>query len=146
MPIAFGFLNLANFSNFSLWSLFFWDRENFLKGRDVSGSGKPSGSGKFFHFYCFFVCLTWKLDPNLKISIFERLSDFIIFSKLKFSSLDRIFKLKYTKKAIKVKKISAAARLATAAHASPCKKVIRLEKKKVMRVKIWKTQFLDVFF
>ena len=39
--------------------------------------------------------------------------------KLKFSSLDQIFKFKYTKKPIKVKKFSAAARLAAAAHASP---------------------------
>ena len=42
----------------------------------------------------------------------------VILEKLKFSSLDQIFKLKYTKKVIKVKKFSAAARLAAAAHAS----------------------------
>ena len=41
------------------------------------------------------------------------------FQKLKFLSLDQIFKLKYAKKAIKVKKLSTAARLAAAAHASP---------------------------
>ena len=57
-----------------------------------------------------------------------------MFQKLKFSSLDQIFKLKYTKKAIKVNKFSTVARLAAAAHASPCEKVIR-SKKKVIRVK-----------
>ena len=46
---------------------------------------------------------------------------------MKFSSLDQIFK--YTKKGIKVKQFSAAALLAAAAHASPCEKVSRLEKK-----------------
>ena len=77
----------------------------------------------------------------------KKWSNLIIFEKLKFSSLDQIFKLKYTKKAIKVKKISAAARLAAAAHASACEKVNRFEKKKkVIRVKVLKTQFFGCFF
>ena len=54
---------------------------------------------------------------------------FEIFEKLKFSSLDQIFKLKYTKKTIKVKKFSAAARLAAAAHASTCEKSQSIRKK-----------------
>jgi len=74
----------------------------------------------------------------------KKWSNWIIFQKLKFSSLDQIFKLIYIKKAIKVKKFSAAARLAAAAHASPCEKVIQFEKK-VSRVKNLKIQFLDVF-
>ena len=56
-------------------------------------------------------------------------SNLVIFQKLKFSSLEQIVKLKYTRKAIKVKQNSAAARLAAAAHASLCKEVTRLKKK-----------------
>ena len=69
----------------------------------------------------------------------------IIFEKLKFSSLDQIFKLKYTKKAIKVKKVSAAARLAAAAHASACEKVSRFEKKGFREKKNKKFNFWDIF-
>ena len=59
------------------------------------------------------------LDLNPKrVPKLKKMMKFKIFEKLKFSNLDQIFKLKYTKKAIKVKKFSAAARLAAAAHAS----------------------------
>ena len=67
-----------------------------------------------------------------------------MFQKFKFSSVDQNFKLKYTKKAIKVKKTSAAARLAAAAHASSCKKVIQF-RKKIIRVKNLKIQFFVYF-
>ena len=75
----------------------------------------------------------------------KKWSNLIIFEKLKFSSLDQIFKLKYTKKAIKVKKFSAAARLAAAAHASACEKVSRFEKKRAQRKKNEKFNFWDIF-
>ena len=47
----------------------------------VSGSGKPSGSGKFFWLLLLFFCiLTWKCHANLKNWIFETLSILIIFA------------------------------------------------------------------
>ena len=36
---------------------FFLKSTDFFTGRGVSGSGKPSGSGNFFYFYCFFLCI-----------------------------------------------------------------------------------------
>ena len=76
----------------------------------------------------------------------KKWSNLIIFQKLKFSRLDQNFKLKYTKKAIKVKKFSAAARLAAAAHASACKKVILFPEKKSDERKKFKNSILGMFF
>ena len=75
----------------------------------------------------------------------KKWSNLIIFEKLKFSTLDQIFKLKYTKKAITVKKFSAAARLAAAAHASACEKVSRFEKKWIREIKTINSIFGVVF-
>ena len=76
----------------------------------------------------------------------KKWSNLIIFEKLKFSSLDQIFKLKYTKKVIKVKKFSAAARLAAAAHASACEKVSRFEKKGLRKKKKMRKSIFGIFF
>ena len=80
-----------------------------------------------------------KIQKKMKSEIFE---------KLKFSSLNQNFKLKYTKKTIKVKNFSAAARLAAAAHASACEKVLKkiIIKKKILRVKNSKIQFFGCFY
>ena len=67
------------------------------------------------------------------------------FSKIGIFNFGSNFKFKYTKEAIKVKKFSAAARLAAAAHASACEKASRFEKKGVIRGKIKNFNFWDVF-
>ena len=70
------------------------------------------------------------LDLNPKrVQKLKKMMKLKIFEKLKFSSLDQNFKLKHTKKAIQVKNFSAAARLAAAAHASPCEKSLVSKKK-----------------
>ena len=65
----------------------FFRNKRFFTRWGVSGSGKPSGSGKFFYFYCFFgvfelenLIQTWKLQFSQKFrfdhfSIFEHVSD-----------------------------------------------------------------------
>ena len=59
----------------------------------------------------------------------QKMIKFDIFLKIQIFKFEPNFQVKTHKKAIKVKKISAAARLAAAAHASPCEKVIRSKKK-----------------
>ena len=57
------------------------------------------------------------------------------FSKIAIFKFGSNFQVNIYKKAIKVKKFSAAARLAAAAHASACKKVISSKKKSDERKK-----------
>ena len=57
---------------------FFFGWNDFFTGRGVSGSGKPSGSGKFFYFYSFF-CL-FELENLIQPWKFQFLKNYQIWS------------------------------------------------------------------
>ena len=69
------------FSNFSLWLSFFWIAWLFYKVRRERQRQAERQRKMFLLLFLFLCILTWKFDPNLKISNFEKLSNLIIFSK-----------------------------------------------------------------
>ena len=67
------------FLNFFLSSLFFWMKWLFYRPRRER-QRQAERQRKIFLLLLLFLCiLTWKFDPTLKISIFEKLSKLIIF-------------------------------------------------------------------
>ena len=67
------------FLNFFLSSLFFCDEMNFLQAEAWAAAASRAAAENFLLLLLFLYILTWKFDPNLKISIFEKLSNLIIF-------------------------------------------------------------------